>query len=153
MTHLSRSFTLEEFCRSPTAQRMGRPIVATQDHLDNLRRLCTLVLQPFRDALCKPIVITSGLRPPWLNEAIGGSKTSAHMDGRAADLEVPGMPPIEVCRFIRSLRLEVDQLIHEFPPGGWTHVGIAKVGEIARTQYLTARLKDGVTHYEQGLNA
>jgi len=151
--NLSRSFTLEELCRSQAAARMGRQVFPTQDQLDSLRRLCVLVLQPLRDHLGKPIVINSGLRPPWLNILIGGSKTSAHMDGRAADIEVPGMSPLEVCRFVRAQRLEVDQVIHEFPPDGWTHVGIAKVGEIARAEYLTARYAEGLTVYEPGLNA
>lgn len=151
--NLSHSFELAEFLRSQEAARLGRAIEPTEEEIANLRRLCALVLQPLRDALCKPVVIISGLRPLWLNKLIGGSKTSAHMEGRAADLIVPGMAALEVCKFTRGLRLELDQCINEFPPIGWTHVGIAKVGEIARAEYLTARAVEGRTRYEQGLNA
>lgn len=150
---LSPNFSLPEFCTSQTAARLGRSIEPTESDIINLTRLCRTVLEPLRAALGRPIVITSGLRPQWLNAAIGGSKTSAHMDGRAADIVVPGMSPLEVCRKVGELGLPVDQCIHEFPPHGWCHVGIAAEGEPARNQYLTARVKNGRTTYEIGVNA
>jgi hypothetical protein len=60
-----------------------------------------------------------------------------------------------VCRMIQSAGLPVDQCIHEFPDsgGGWSHVGIAKDGEVPRNQYLTARVLHEKTVYELGLNA
>jgi zinc D-Ala-D-Ala carboxypeptidase len=140
-------------CTSQTAARMGRLIEATPADIQNLARLCVLVLEPLRDALDRPIVITSGLRPEWLNAEIRGSKTSAHVTGRAADIKVPGMTPLEVCQMVRTLMLPVDQCIHEFPPQGWTHIGIAAEGTQRRNQFLTARVVNGKTIYESGVNA
>jgi len=57
----------------------------TPEQIENLRRLCQSVLQPLRVHLKRPVVITSGYRSPALNRAIGGSPTSHHMQGRAAD--------------------------------------------------------------------
>lgn len=150
---LSPHFTVQEFCTSQTAARLGHIIEPSERDILNLTRLCETVLEPLREDLKRPIVISSGLRPIWLNAAIGGSKTSAHMDGRAADIVVPGLSPLEVCRRVGELALPVDQCIHEFPPHGWTHLGIAKEGESPRNQYMTARVSNGRTVYEIGVNA
>ena len=53
-------------------------------------------LQALRDALGKPITVTSGYRCPAHNTAIGGAKQSRHMQGQAADLVVAGMTPAQV---------------------------------------------------------
>lgn len=151
--NLSAHFALEEFLVSQTAARAGRVIEPTENDIRNLTRLCVTVLEPLRIELRLPIHISSGLRPPWLNQLIGGSTTSAHIDGRAADIEVPGMSPLEVCQRVIALQLPVDQVIHEFPPAGWCHVGIAKDGEAPRNMLLTARVLAGKTVYERGLNA
>lgn len=150
---LSESFWLREFLVSQAAARAGRQIVPAEIDIANLKRLCVLVLQPLRDDLQRPILITSGLRPEWLNTLIGGSRTSVHRFGRAADFKVVGMTPLAVCRRVEQLRLPVDQCIHEFPPNGWTHVGIASEDVKPRGQYLTARAGVGRTVYELGLNA
>lgn len=146
--NLSAHFDLDEFCVSQTAARMGRAIEPTEADIRNLTRLCVTVLEPLRIELKRAVHVSSGLRPLWLNESIGGSKTSAHMDGRAADIVVPGVPPIEVCRTVAELNLPIDQCILEF--GSWCHVGIA---DEPRNQYLTARVLRGRTIYEIGLNA
>lgn len=149
--NLSAHFLLEEFLVSQTAARMGRKIEPADADLRNLTRLCVTILEPLRIDLRRSIHITSGLRPQWLNTAIGGSQTSAHMDGRAADIVVPGMTPREVCQRVLDLQLPVDQAILEF--GEWSHVGIARDGEAPRNQFLTARVLAGRTVYEKGLNA
>lgn len=149
--NLSTHFELGEFLRSQKAARMGRRIEPTEADIRNLTRLCVTILEPLRADLRRPIQVTSGLRHQWLNSAIGGSQTSAHMDGRAADIVVPGLSALDVCRVVHSIGLPVDQCIHEFSE--WSHVGIAKDGEAPRNQYLTARVLSGRTVYEVGLNA
>ena len=151
MRKLTRNFYLEEFEVSETAARMGRSFVVPEDLVPNVVRLCETVLQPLRDSLRRPIFILSGYRPPWLNAAVGGSRTSAHKDARAADIVVPGLHPREVCYRIVDLGIEFDQLILEFDR--WTHVGIAPVGADWRGQLLTASKVDGRTQYRRGLVA
>lgn len=151
--NLSAHFTLEEFIVSQTAARMGRAIEPSATDIRNLTRLCVEVLEPLRIDLRRPIHVTSGLRPVWLNQAIGGSTSSAHVDGRAADIQVPGMTPLEVCQRVVELGLPFDQVIHEFPPSGWCHIGIAKEGAQPRGDQRTARVLSGRTVYELGVNA
>lgn len=141
---LTQHFWLEEFLYSETAARMGRLIVPNAMQLANIERLCVQVLEPIRSLLGRPMFITSGLRPEWLNIAIGGSSNSAHMDGLAADVKVVGMAPREFCRWIRNSGFQVDQVIEEYSQ--WTHVATSIAPP--RNQYLTASIIDRRTVYE-----
>jgi len=53
-------------------------------------------LQALRDALGKPIRVVSGCRCAKRNAAVGGAKSSQHLTGCAADIQVDGMTPYEV---------------------------------------------------------
>ena len=154
MTQISENFALEEFLVSQTAARHGIDMTPSDEVRSNIERLVRDFMQPIRDALRLPIVITSGYRPKKLNKLIKGSKRSAHKDGRAADFRVLHMKTPITAEFIKTLALPYDQLILEFPesPRSWIHLGIAKVGEEPRGQVLTAyRGPDGNTIYERGL--
>lgn len=147
---LSEHFELAEFLVSETAARRGISNEPTPEVIKNLRRLCQSVLQPLRVHLKRPVVITSGYRSPALNRAIGGSPTSHHMQGRAADLIVPGMTPLAVCQAANQLKLPCVQIIHEF--GRWAHLAVGVSNDAhQRTQLLTAKLNQGKTIYEPGL--
>jgi hypothetical protein len=147
---LSEHFELAEFLVSETAARRGIGNEPTPEVIENLRRLCQSVLEPLRVHLKRPVVITSGYRSPALNRAVGGSPTSHHMQGRAADLIVPGMTPLAVCQTAHSLRLPCTQNIHEF--GRWAHLAVGIPNDAhQRTQLLTAKLAQNKTVYEPGL--
>ena len=144
---LSENFYLHEFLFSQTATRHKIPMEPDEKVIKNIQWLVDSCLQPLRNALQKPIRITSGYRPPRLNTMIGGSKTSAHRFGRAADIVVPGVEPIEVADLFVSLHKEFDQVIHEF--GRWVHIGIA---ERQRHQQLTAYYDQwGKLQYTHGI--
>ena len=83
-----RHFTLSEFTRSDTAERYRIENTPNESQVRNIECLCALILDPLRDCISHPIYITSGFRVPRLNRLIGGSATSAHMDGLAADFKV-----------------------------------------------------------------
>lgn len=152
---LSPHFDLQEFLVSETAARMGREVDATEGVAFNLQRLCNLVLEPVREYVERPIVITSGYRPEWLNNVVNGSKTSAHMSGCAADIIAPGMPASVLANRIAFMAamlgdvMQIDQLILEF--GRWVHIGIAEEGNEPRGELLTARYVDGRTVYDPGI--
>ncbi len=148
---LTRNFLLDEFTRSEIAARRGREIVVAEDSPEfrSLLCLCETVLQPLREGL-GPVHISSGLRPLWLNELVGGSRTSQHCRGEAADIVVTGHSPLEVCNWIEAQQLGFDQLIHEF--GRWTHVSIRLLEGQRRGQALTAQHRDGRTVYSNGLS-
>lgn len=126
------------------AARMGREIVPSEAVVANLKRLCVTVLQPIRNELVVvegrvfPITVTSGYRPLWLNRAVGGSRTSAHIDGRAVDCRFVWMSNFDAATFIAGIidRYPIDQLIYEF--GQWVHIGIAPEGQNPRREILTA---------------
>lgn len=147
--NLSRSYTLEEFTISETGARHGVANNPPQDAIQQLERLCRLVLQPLRDDLKQFVVITSGYRSPKVNRLVGGAYNSFHLEGRAADIRVPGMTPLAVCLRIKALRLPYDELIHEY--ASWCHVAVAAREDTPARKELTAIKVNGFTQYQPGL--
>ena len=84
---LSDNFTLGEFIASDTAKKKGIDNTPTLVDIYHLEELCVNLLQPIREAWGKPIKVTSGYRCYKLNKAVGGSNTSVHMKGWAADIK------------------------------------------------------------------
>lgn len=134
---LTKNFYLDEFTRSETAARHGIEILVGKntDVYDSLLLLCRHVLQPLRDAL-GPVHVISGYRPPKVNRLAKGSKTSAHIDGFAADIVVTGYTPKQVANWIRKNVPGFDQVILEY--GLWVHVAINPSTAKPRRQALTA---------------
>jgi hypothetical protein len=135
-------FTLAELTASETAERHGIDNTPTPEHLENLQRLAEF-LETVKAALGgKSVMINSAYRGPAVNEKVGGSKSSQHMIGCAADIRIPGMNPDQVCRAIIEAGLPFDQLIREFydptkAAGGWTHVSVTNTpGSTPRKQAL-----------------
>lgn len=91
-TLLSPHFSLLEFTESATARKHGIVNEPTAEAVENLRRLCIHTLEPLREKLGLPMVITSGFRCKELNEIIvHASRKSQHMSGQAADFYVKGI--------------------------------------------------------------
>jgi hypothetical protein len=135
---LSEHFTLAEFTYSQTASRMGLDNTPTPEAHVHLQQLAQ-VMEKVRD-ICgaNPVQITSGYRSPAVNSATGGSSTSAHMSGLAADFIIPAFgSPLEVCHALELYLdvLGIDQLIHEYDD--WVHLAIAVNIEDARCECLT----------------
>lgn len=152
---LSKNFTMAEFTKSQTAERKGIDNTPHGEHLDAAKELFEHVVQPVREHF-GPTIINSGYRSPALNEAVGGSSKSQHCKGEAVDIEVPGVPNVELAEYIRD-NLDFDQLILEFyVPGiddsGWVHVSYKADGD-NRGSVLTAMREDGKTNYYEGLYA
>ena len=120
--HLSAHFTLEELTRSEVALRKGLDNTPDVETIVNLAELA-LALEKVRDLLGKPIHINSAYRGPKVNSAVGGSKTSAHMKGYAADFVCPGFgTPQDICHAIMDSTIDYDQLIFEY--ASWVHFSI-----------------------------
>ena len=139
---LSEHFSLEEMSRSDYAVRNGINNEPSEAVIENMRQLCVNVLEPLREIVKKPIHINSGYRSPEVNTGIGGSKTSQHCEGKAADITVHGMT-IDELFDIASKSMQYDQVIHEF--GRWVHISFN--GSTNRKQMLWAVKQDGVTKY------
>jgi hypothetical protein len=141
---LSANFNLSELTKSQTAERRGIPNNPSPGQIDNLKELCMNVLQPIRSNFDKPVIVSSGYRSAEVCVAIGSSITSQHTEGKAADIEVPGIDNKELAGWIRH-NLEYDQLILEFykdgePDSGWVHVSYN--GDNNRKQNLIAYKDD-----------
>lgn len=118
---LSPHFCLDEFTKSSTAIKHGIQNNPPQEALENLKRLCQGSLEPLREELGLPMVITSGFRTKTLNDLLAhSSERSQHMQGQAADFYVaPGQSGlsrrellIKAFRLIiTSEQIDYDQLI------------------------------------------
>ncbi len=152
---LSNNFSLKELTKSQTATRRGINNVPGDLEEANLQQLCEHVLQRVRDHFGKPVTVTSGYRSPELNEAIGGSVTSDHCQGMAADIEIAGVSNYEVAEWIKE-NCMFKQLILEFytpgiPDSGWVHVSYDY--EENERKVMTAMKENGRTVYKVGLIA
>ena len=141
---LSANFEIAELIKSQVAERKGIPNNPSPDQIDNLKSLCINVLQPIRSEFDKPVIISSGFRSAELCIAIGSKPTSQHAEGKAADLEIPGVDNMELAMWIKN-NLNFDQLILEFykdgePNSGWIHVSWN--GDDNRNQTLRAMRND-----------
>jgi uncharacterized protein YcbK (DUF882 family) len=141
--NLSKNFTLAELTVSQEAARSGLLNKPDKDQIESLRLLCENVLQPLRDRVRKPIVVSSGFRSVTINRRIGGAPTSQHCKGQAADFTIPGMAIADTVELIRKMGLPVDQCIDEF--GAWVHVSY---GPRHRKQFLKARYVGGKTVFQ-----
>jgi zinc D-Ala-D-Ala carboxypeptidase len=139
---LSEHFSLVELTSTGT----GLPNTPKAEEVTALRALVTNVLQPLRTHVGVPIVVSSGFRSAAVNRAVGGSSSSQHRLGQAADINAAGIGPKALCEIIIELGLPFDQLIQEF--GRWVHVSY---GPRNRRQVLTAVKANGRTVYKPGL--
>jgi uncharacterized protein YcbK (DUF882 family) len=120
---LTTNFSLEEFTRSTTANRLGIDNTPNAIEIANLRRLCIQILQPARLVL-GPVQVSSGFRSAALNAAVGGVSNSAHRLGFAADVVPVNVSTLELAKWIKN-NTQFDQVILEFgtPQNpNWIHV-------------------------------
>jgi zinc D-Ala-D-Ala carboxypeptidase len=129
---LSEHFSLEEMVFSQTASRLGIDNTPPPEAVAALYDLAAC-LEEVRVLLGTPIIISSGYRSPELNRAVGGSTSSAHILGMAADFVSPPRTPLDICRLIEGSEIGFDQLIHEHD---WVHFAI---GPGQRREVLTVR--------------
>lgn len=144
-------FKLSEFVSSETAEKQGIENNPSPETVENLRLLSVHTLEPLREALGLPIVITSGYRCKALNDLIAHhSQRSQHMKGQAADLlvqgskfQVQGASPRELLikafkTIITSPEIDYDQLII-YP----TFIHVSYVGSGKNRHKLMLGLNNG----------
>lgn len=122
------NFTWREFFRSDTAKKYFLDNTPKDQVIyDRLQYLAQNVLQPVRDYFGAPIRVNSGYRGPALNRLVGGSPSSFHAIGTAADIEpMSGKFSVrDIFDFIH-FNLPYTELIAEELPDGWVHVALQK---------------------------
>jgi zinc D-Ala-D-Ala carboxypeptidase len=153
--NLTKNFTLHEMTKSDTALRKGLENQPSETELNSLIILAQEILQPVRDHYKMGVKVNSGYRSPLVNTAAGGSKTSDHMTGAAADIEIPSVPNADLALFI-SQNFKFTQIILEFytqgiPDSGWVHVSYNPSN--LKCQVITAvKNKEGKTVYLNGIH-
>lgn len=140
---ITENFTWKEFEQSSTARYLNIDNTIPSIYKDNIYDLAVL-LQKIRNEFKHPIYVTSGYRCPKLNTAVGGSKTSAHMKGLAADIHASNNIWLWDCimHMIDTGQIEVSQLIwekgtDEYP--AWIHIAIYRPGMSKHNQILYLR--------------
>ncbi len=130
---LSEHFTLGELTKTNT----GIENVPNEEQVDNLRRLCRWLerlRKRWNDLYGDgndPIIINSAFRSEAVNKAVGGSPTSNHLTGCAADIRCIG--PEQAIRYATLMldifdiaRQDFDELLIETKGSGvwWLHFAV-----------------------------
>lgn len=110
-------FSYSEFFKSDVAEKYQVKNIPDDAQLSqvlgNIKALVLNVLDPLRAMIGRPIIITSGYRSKRVNELAGGSISSQHMSGKAADIHVQGYTPEQMDTVYRTIQMyyDFDQLI------------------------------------------
>lgn len=118
------NFKISELIHSDTAVRQNINNMPDINSLDCMLDLIFYCLQPIRDKLGKPMIISSGFRNSQVNRLVGGVSTSQHTKGQAVDFTVPNMTISQIVELIKKSGIEYDQLINEYDK--WVHISFVK---------------------------
>ena len=143
---LSPHFCLLEFTENATAKKHGIVNEAPPEAVENMKALCLGTLEPLREKMGLPIIITSGFRTKALNDIIvHAARKSQHMNGEAADFYVASTGSATESRrelLIKAFRLiileediDFDQLIL-YP--SFIHVSYVRTGRKNRRKLTKA---------------
>jgi len=146
---LSKNFSLQEMTKSQSGVRLGIDNTPNSEIIGNLSDLVTNILQPLRDFWNRPITVSSGYRSTELNKAVGGSPSSEHCKGYAADIEIVGVDNFTLFEYIKK-NMKFTQLILEFyeegiQDSGWIHVSFNPAN--LKNECLKATKVNGKTVY------
>ncbi|HEX4916377.1 MAG TPA: D-Ala-D-Ala carboxypeptidase family metallohydrolase [Limnobacter sp.] len=148
---VTQHFSLTELTVTKTGlpNKPHSPVV-----IANLRELATTILHPVFETFGPRLTINSAYRSPAVNKAVGGSATSQHCFGQAADFVVMGMSTYDLACWVRD-NLKYGQLIlEEYVPGtqatGWVHCSIrtSRFEDVVNTKFKGSRtLHSGILLY------
>lgn len=133
-----------DFAKSTTAKQRNIDNSIIPAHIPHIQELIETLLDPLTDAWGSKIFVTSGYRCKKLNEAVGGSKTSAHSLAYAADL-VPANGKIEefkafTMKWLYENKLVFDQYINEYSgKSSWVHIAVRNREGKQRKQFMLYR--------------
>lgn len=135
-------FSIEELTFSSTAQKFNIENTPTPEIIEHFYELLPL-LNGLREMWGSPIIVSSGYRCPELNRLVGGSKTSAHMTGYAADL-VPANGRMDefiaCCKRYFKERLFDQVIIESSGSSRWVHFGFKNLKGEQRRQLFSLNI-------------
>jgi len=118
------NFSISELIYSQIAIKNNINNMPDINSLDNLLLLIYHCLQPLRNVLNEPIIITSGYRCKKVNKICKGKANSQHLEGKAVDFIVKSKKPNEIIKIIEKNNIPFDQLINE--KNEWVHISYNK---------------------------
>lgn len=137
-------FSVPELCISSSHPSLVKIPEEGSVEYSNLVNLIENLLDPIRTALGQPITVSSGYRPTALNKAVGGSKTSNHLYGYAADCH--STDNVKIIETLLSLGTTFDECIAEkavFNKDGtllsckWVHLALRQSGNRSKLLFTT----------------
>lgn len=152
MAKLSKNISLSELIVTNQTNLYDQNAKLALSYLTNLTNLANNILQPIRDYYNKPLIITSGFRCDELNKRIGGSLTSQHSYGEAADFTVVDIPVETLFQDIINGNItELDtnvigQVIQE--KNKWVHISLftPRYAANGKQPFVALRTTDGKTY-------
>lgn len=148
MTGKLKYFSVQELCVSGSYPKLVEIPKEGTTVYKNLVYLIENLLDPLREKLGKPVIVTSGWRPTKLNKAVGGSSTSNHLYGCAADIHTGNNSTdnIKIVYTLLELGIDYDEIIvegAEFSKSGelvsakWIHVATKPTENRKKFLYTT----------------
>ena len=141
---MSKYFSLKELIASTEAYKRkidNTPGEEEKEHLEELMEF----LDGIRSAWGSAIIVTSGYRCPELNEAIGGSKKSAHQTGYAVDCVPANNRKKEFFEFCKEYlkNKDFDEMLFEKNSKGsiWCHIALKSIDGKQRKKIKTLEVK------------
>lgn len=164
---IAPNFRAYELTRSELASRRGIANGFEQEaHLRAAVHLARQVLQPVRDAFGSftpnSVYRSQALERALKNKPATWLSTSQHARGEACDIEIVGMPTLELAIWARDHLVDFDQIICECydprkgPNSGWVHISLKPPGSgLNRRQCLSYVVDPGSGRlaYVNGLQA
>ena len=111
---MNLNFKISELIHSETSIKNNINNMPDINSLDNMLELICYCLQPLREKIKKPIIITSGYRNSEVNKLVGGVANSQHTKGQAVDFVISGMTVEQIINFIKANNIKFDECINEY---------------------------------------
>lgn len=145
---ITENFTFEELIHSAYAERYHIKNLPNEEEIKKLNQLALDILQPIRNEFNAPIKVTSAYRSKAVNKGVGGSPTSQHVKGEAADITSKDNKQLFslIIRLIKNHKIEVGQLINEYD-FSWIHISLPTSNH--HNEVLKATKTKGGTKYER----
>lgn len=145
---ISPNFSLAELTRTDT----GLSNTPDSAAIENLFRLANQVLEPIRALLWSSLAVHSAYRCKAVNQAVGGARASAHLEGRACDFHPTGDCLIR-SEFQKILESDIpfDRIILEYRGSRyWIHAETPRAGDAPRRKaYLAIENDNGGMTYRE----
>ena len=131
------NFTMSELLKSDIAEKYNISNIPDKKSLDNMLILICECLQPLRNYINRPMIISSGYRSPRLNghPLINGAQNSEHVTGQAVDFTVKGLTPKQIIEKIIASGINFNQAINE--RDCWVHLSYNKGKNRKEVLYIT----------------